>query len=353
MVARYLSNGEPDTSFSEGIEVLDPYLTTRASVALQPDGKIIVVETSGHRSTNGIITRLNPANGSRDDTFGDGGQKELELSDPASGSSRSTTLSTVTIGPDGDIIVAGNAEAFVNGAPTPQAVVSRLTRNGTLDTTYGTGGRTITGLGALTSSLLALARQPDGRLVALGYTDANSMVIARFDVGGHLDSIFHNNGYNMMGFPLALIGGAALTLQANGGIIGAAGTSSTTDGDAYLVRLDGMFGSRDTDFGNNGIKTLSLINGGVDYITALAQQSDGKFVIAGSAQISGSANAFVARVSTDGRLDRSFGDGIVAPITGAIFATFQALALDVDGRIIATGYRTNAQDELLLCRLWP
>lgn len=70
MVTRYLSNGEPDTSFSEGIEVLDPYLATSASVALQPDGKIIVVETSGHRSTSGILLRLNPSNGSRDTPSG-------------------------------------------------------------------------------------------------------------------------------------------------------------------------------------------------------------------------------------------------------------------------------------------
>ena len=157
----------------------------------------------------------------------------------------------------------------------------------------------------------------------------------------------------MIGFPLSLVGGAALALQADGGIIGAAGTSSSTDGDSYLVRLDGTFGSRDTDFGNDGVKMLNLINGAVDYITALSQQADGKFVIAGSAQIGGSLNAFVARFGPDGRLDRSFSDGIVAPITGSAFATFQALALDVDGRIIATGYRTDAQDELLLCRFWP
>lgn len=100
----------------------------------------------------------------------------------------------MAIGPDGGIIVAGNAEAFVNGAPTPQAIVARLTRDGALDATYGTGGHTITGLGALTSSLLALARQPDGRVVALGYTDTNFMTMARFDASGHLDSTFTTTG---------------------------------------------------------------------------------------------------------------------------------------------------------------
>jgi uncharacterized delta-60 repeat protein len=299
------------------------------------------------------VVRLN-TDGSRDAGFGDGGQKVIDLSDPDAGTDRSTVLHAVRVQADGSIVVAGRADVLVNGTPTPAAVIARLTPAGALDLGFGTAGRTIPGPGNPITTLLGLTEQPDGRLVAIGYTGNFSMAFERFDHDGHTDNSFHNSGFITVGAAVATNGGAAVALQPNGGVIGTSGTSDGVDGSTYLVRLNGAFGSLDTDFGRDGIKTIDLVTSGADFTTALAVQPDGRFVVAGSAEVSGKLNAFVARFSSDGLLDRGFGDsGVAVPRSGIDATRFQAIALDTDGRILVAGYRTSSPQQLLLYRLWP
>jgi len=77
---RYLTNGDLDTSFSTGTVLLDAYLSGSTAMAIQPDGKIIVAETYGHRSTEGRVVRVN-IDGQLDMSFGDSGRVVLRLHD--------------------------------------------------------------------------------------------------------------------------------------------------------------------------------------------------------------------------------------------------------------------------------
>lgn len=64
----------------------------------------------------------------------------------------------------------------------------------------------------------------------------------------------------------------------------------------------------DSSFGFNGKATLEL--GGGVFAAGLAQQHDGKLIVAGRAQMSGGITHFlVARFTADGQLDTTFGDG--------------------------------------------
>jgi uncharacterized delta-60 repeat protein len=79
--------------------------------------------------------------------------------------------------------------------------LARYTVAGTLDGSFGTGGKVLTGFGAPLSHAEAesLAIRPDGRVVAAGYAYVRSRIdsgfaLARYTVAGKLDPTFGRNG---------------------------------------------------------------------------------------------------------------------------------------------------------------
>ena len=350
MVARYLSDGTVDTSFANGMRILDPSVLVRPALALQPDGKIIIAETTGGRTPQPAVFRLNAADGSRDSQFGVDGREEFDLSDP--GGEHSTVLLAVAALPNGNIVVAGHADAIVNGVTTEQAVVARITSKGELDEHFGSAGRTFTGLGFPTASFLGLAPQSDGRIIAVGLAGPDMlMAFAHFGPEGNLDSSSYGGGFFAFAHRSTDIG-AAIALQPDGKVV-AAGGDSNGEGGTYLARLNGDAASPDDDFGVAGFYTLKL-TGGTNFATGLALQSDGKYVIVGN---TGGQGPFIARILPNQLLDSGFGNaGLAMPVTGAGASQFEAVALDADGRIVVTGFRTTASGapaELLLYRFWP
>jgi uncharacterized delta-60 repeat protein len=336
-VRRYLASGAIDTSFSSGTALLDGYLNYRRAMALQPDGKILVAEATGNRSSVGRLVRLN-ADGTLDSDFGDGGRKVLELNDPG----HSTVLYAIAVQPNGGIVVAGATQRADTPAGTWLGAVVRLTDKGAFDNDFGTAGRVIVAE-YQAAMFLGLAQLPDGRLLAIGQLNDERIAFARFDKHGGLDGSFNTFGYFAIEYKSTLPS-AALALQPDGSIVGASGR--------YLVRLNGAYGSRDSGFGSNGVVTMNLV-GDDDFATGLALQSDGKFVVVGGTMGLSNPIAYVARFGIDGQFDRTFAGGAIVPFPGGTSA-FQAMAQDTEGRIVATGYRgRDADEELTLCRFWP
>src|SRR5207237_8831084 len=66
--------------------------------------------------------------------------------------------------PDGKLVAAGNVE----GSDCDFAVV-RYNADGSLDGSFGTGGKVITPVGSSSDVAFSLVLQPDGKLVAGGY----------------------------------------------------------------------------------------------------------------------------------------------------------------------------------------
>ena len=203
-----------------------------------------------------------------------------------------------------------------------------------LDVTFGTAGKVTTGFsGSSETGAGAVALQSDGKIVVAGFTQKASsdsdFALARYNTDGSLDTTFGSGGKVTTDFSGASDGADAVALQSDGKIVAAGGTSSS---DFALVRYN-RDGSLDPTFGSGGKVTTDFTPGGnFGFASALALQSDGKIVVAGYA-----GDFALARYNTDGSLDTTFGSGGKVTTDFSAQGTFNALALQPDGRILAGG----------------
>jgi uncharacterized delta-60 repeat protein len=217
-----------------------------------------------------------------------------------------------------------NGLAVVAGSVGPHALVARLTADGKLDATFGTGGKTTYGPGTA-AAFNGIARQPDGKLVAVGSrTDGTvDSFVVRVTAAGAVDTSFHSTGSLIQDF-----GGTdklnAVQVQGNGAIV----VGGTSDTDGFVGRLASN-GTPDSTFSGDGQRT------GLPFtVETLILQPDGKIIVGGR---SASDDFAVMRLNSDGTTDSSFGGatGVTTDVGG--YDTVTALALDADGRVLATG----------------
>lgn len=178
-VARYETNGSLDSSFgNNGIVTtvvgLDPFLSAYA-VVQQPDGKLLVSGT-GYNDVDSnyawALVRYN-SDGSPDTNFGTGGIVKTDFG------GNSTSLDML-VRPNGKIVLVGDGSSS-NGSPGGGLGVSivQYNQDGTLDTSFGTGGSVHTSSGSRASDVIV---QPDGKLIALGYVDIfDNLFMARYE----------------------------------------------------------------------------------------------------------------------------------------------------------------------------
>jgi uncharacterized delta-60 repeat protein len=102
------------------------------------------------------------SNGTLDPGFGSGG---IVTTDFAGAGDGATAIAVQT---DGKLVVAGNS--FNNSASNFNFVVARYNSNGTLDASFGTGGKATTDVGGRFARAYAVALQGDGRIVVAGGT---------------------------------------------------------------------------------------------------------------------------------------------------------------------------------------
>jgi uncharacterized delta-60 repeat protein len=164
VVARLRTNGELDPDFGgDGRVVLGPGRLN--AVLVQPDRKIVVAGNVGS-SEKMTVTRLMP-NGSVDGSFGSAGTATIDF-----GSTSDLANGAVLQG-DGKIVVAGYAQSAEDVA------VARLNPDGSLDTTFGTGGKATVDFGSATFGF-AVALQRNGRIVVAGQrTAGDDFAVAR------------------------------------------------------------------------------------------------------------------------------------------------------------------------------
>lgn len=347
VAARYLADGTRDTTFAAEAIAFDSAITSIDAITLQPDGKIVVVGTC---FSGGVVVRLNTS-GAPDSTFGKGGLVTLELS---AETPTSTAFRAVALQPDGGILVAGHTVAVQQNR---DAIIVRLTPEGSIDRSFGAMGHTTAPFGAGQNEFLAMALQPDGKIVAAGTAIppgvSSGAVLARFDRGGQLDNTFHGNGMYIVGArdTVGGLGSAGwVTIQPTGKIVAG---GSATDG-VGLVRLNGSDGSADTSFGAGGFKEIGIALAPLTFgplIRGIIQQPDGRIIVGGSApngvinldpDVGGSNyDTFAARFTSDGLLDFSFaGSGVVSHDFSADNGLINGLellagiAFDPDGRIV-------------------
>ena len=250
---------------------------------------------------------------------------------------------------DGKIVVGGAVRVGGGGGQYDFGVV-RYNTDGSLDTaTFGGGtGKVVTPLGTGNDWGNDLVIQPDGKIILVGGSVNASIDVGlvRYNANGTLDGSFGAGGKVMTDLRGAEDWGAAVVRQPDGKIIVAGHSSNGANTDFALVRYNGADGSLDTSFGSGG-KVYTAIGPGDDKGQAAALQPDGKIVVAGFAQNGSNTDFAVVRYNPDGSLDTTFGFGgtLTTPV-GAGDDAASGVVLQSDGRIVVVGqsYNTLTQD---------
>jgi len=237
-----------------------------------------------------------------------------------------------------------------DNAGGPNWYLVRYNANGTLDPTFGTGGKVTSNFSA--PQVRAMVQQPDGKLVVLG----GGTTVARYNANGSLDTTFGNGGVTTTVGPGGGLSAAALALypgtgSANAGTIALTGNVHYASNNTFqpLVERFNPDGSLDTTFGNGtGYVTIgsALPSNQANETLAGSVQSDGKLVAAGWGTFG--ATMLLARLNPDGSPDTIFGNGGL--VTTAIASgspsgspgnVFYGVAIQPNGDIVAAGKAYN------------
>jgi uncharacterized delta-60 repeat protein len=292
-LARYNIDGTPDASFGVGGKVTTDFFGNQdfaSAIGMRPDGRIVVAgaaidSTAVYQSF--AVVQYN-MDGSLDTTFGIGGKATTRFTGLGGSGSGNGYAHDLAIQPDGSIVVVGAADVFHFDFG-----LVRFLSYGSLDTSFGMGGKVVTDFFNRSDSGNSIAIQSDGRLVVGGYVMTSSdptsfdFALARYNTNGSLDSTFGAGGKVTTDLRGYSDQAGDLAIQADGGIVLAGGSSLTSDystNDFALTRYH-TDGNLDSGFGISGI-AITDFNGFNDHANAIAIQQDGRIVAAGSSYIS-------------------------------------------------------------------
>ena len=352
-LVRFNPDGTPDLSFGTGGQALFNFGATDEShdeayaVVIQPDGKIVVGGRAWHLNnppgydpaTSPALPAATPdydfalarfnADGSVDTSFGTSGYVVTDLgskTDVIHGLALQSDHSIVAVGTEGNSIA-----------------LARYTSAGLLDPTFGTGGTTINYFGGSDSGNAVALQNTDGRIVIAG-TTGKDFLLARYNTDGTLDNTFGTGGKTFLDFGTASDIANALIIDGTGRIlVGGSYQATPTAAHFALVRLT-TAGVPDATFGAGGQVMLDVDGAlqGTDQISAIAVQADSNIVVAGSAPvtgINGVTNYVAVRFSDTGVLDTGYGVGgrAFADFGASSYDTAGGAALDANGKLVVAG----------------
>ena len=162
-VARYNLDGELDNTFGINGIVKTPIGDLNdygRSLAIQPDGKIVVVGSAENGTNNDFAAVRYNLNGSLDLTFGKNGITTIP-----NGTSNSTPFS-VKIQRDGKILVCGGSNKMNDD--DNNFTLARLNQDGGLDSSFGSGGIITTALENSNDIAYSMAIQSNENIIAVG-----------------------------------------------------------------------------------------------------------------------------------------------------------------------------------------
>ena len=282
-----------------------------------------------------IVIRYNP-NGTPDTTFATDGVFTAPLA--FQNNTVTQDNAKVILQPDGKIIVTGTYKAE---AGADRFGVYRLNSNGTLDTTFGTGGLATARFTAASPNFgdrpFGVELQADGKIVAAGYADSDDVAVARWNTDGTLDTTFDGDGKVSTDFGTTDASAWSMTIQPDGKIL-TGGRVNINDSDVLLVRYNSD-GSLDTTFSGDGISTANF--GLFDHAYRIFVRGD-KIITVGDSLTGLNSDFLIARFNMDGSLDTSFGTngGVKTNINTNDFTYGAAFA--PDGKLVIGGYTQYA-----------
>jgi uncharacterized delta-60 repeat protein len=339
-VIRYNSDGSIDTTFGTGGEVLTDFsfgFNEATAIAIQSDGRIVVAGETAQANTRDFALARYNSDGSLDTTFGTGGEVLT-----AFGGDTYQAAYSLTIQSNGDIVAAGVSITATSG----DFALARYTPSGSLDTTFGSGGEVLTAVGNTFSAAAGMAIQGDGKIVASGpaYTGASTgtdFALVRYNSDGSLDTTFGTGGETTTDFGSLNDAGGKVVIQSNGDIVVAGNSNQSSTGPDFALACYTPSGSLDPSFGSGG-KVLTDFGNTQDYATGLVLQTNGAIVAAGeSIQPTTGFDFALARYTAAGSLDTTFGTGgkVITNLAQVPTDAFGrgGVAIQADGKLVVAG----------------
>lgn len=355
-VKKFRPDGTPDPAFgTDGrVNLMSSFSVRISDLTVLSNGQLIVAGSYYDlmKGEDLVLYRLN-ANGTPDPAFGNNGKVVI----PISANTMDLCLSIGVLS-DGRLVMLGLRESSNSSV----FYLLCFTANGTLDASFGTGGKTqvqglTTNWDSYRSSANMLLVQPDDRIVVVGSTEGSmneNVGLRRYTPNGVVDATF-NSGMIVSSDLGGDEYGVALALQSDGKLVVSAQTLHPTYGMKSAVLRYLSTGAPDNSFGTNGQRILAPISPYMGWPAAVLLQPDQKILMAGSV-LNSTFNSFmvVARLKANAEMDSSFGTYGVAilPNTADGYDATMDMRLQSTGKILLCGFLTTAgQEDVLIVRL--
>ncbi|MEA2273616.1 MAG: hypothetical protein QOI98_2324 [Solirubrobacteraceae bacterium] len=372
LLARYLSNGALDSSFGFGGSVvtqvgLGPFPTsTGVGLLVQPDGNLVVASsaTDEFGAPAFAVSRFTVA-GTLDETFGTRGTIVSQLGSGASTSASSEPIALARQH-DGKLLLVGKG---TDRGGNDQVAIARYTASG-IDRDYGSAGSVVTQLGVGSerfSEGLAVAIARGQRAVVAGNaTDSKGreqVAVARFTASGVLDRTFGQRGVRLIQLgngPTPSSRALAVAVLPDQRVVVVGDATDKGGHQAVALARFSASGKLDKHFGGDGRVVVQLGTRCGDCSSAaplssadsIALAPGGKILVGGQASSAGGYNVLLARFTSSGNPDRTFGSkghrltqlgsrcspGCDAP---AALSNAETLLLRRDGGIFVAGRATD------------
>jgi uncharacterized delta-60 repeat protein len=355
-IIRYTASGVPDPSFGpggNGVVVTQlgagtsprsmPYLN---GLAVLPDGRIVISSSASDASRRDqVVVARYTAAGVLDPS---GGIYRQQLGLGPSPHSRGTGLAVMG---DGRLIVAG---AATDSSGMDEALALRLTSAGQPDLSFGSGGIQRHQYGKRMSGFNAVTVLADGSSVFGGDADDtngdDAFLIARLTPGGQVDSSFGSGGgtISQIGQQSTANSSFGYLVRRHGSGFLVVGSAADAGGNSQFAmeRFTGA-GAVDVSFGSSGrvLRQLSPVGNSIAYGAVV--QPNGTIVLTGGAvRVDNKAQLVAARYLPTGTPDPSFGDGGVVQRQFANIGSAESIATGAvwqpDGKIVMAGLASDA-----------
>jgi len=360
--------GDLDPAFGGGVIISQlgqgaTPLSEPLDVKVQPDGKIVAGGAASDSLGNIALAlaRYLPS-GSLDPSFGGAGTGAVVTQFGSGGSPMSAAYfgGLVILG-DGHIVACGVA---TDSSGHNNALVARFTSGGVLDASFGSGGRTLLQLGTNAtpaSNLFGCSVQPDGKIIGVGagndVAGNQDLAVVRLTPSGSPDPTFGSGGVFLqqlgLGASPTSTGVDSLVLADGHIAVSLVVSDASGNGSMGVARLT-TSGMLDASFGTGGF-TFTTFPGTPPRSEGIhvALQPSGKLIVSGDATDSMSHQAYgVARYSSGGAPDPSFGIGglvVTQPSNAATPSSLPyGLVVQPNGKIVLVGGAQNSSGGELL-----